>query len=292
MNHVFVAKTPLSEHTMKVLQEINYDKTVVELVLGLFKFDHSKSEHGVSHWLRVMSNGFKLASLNKEIDRAVVFWFSLLHDSHRENEYEDPEHGLRAANWVYANSNLLNLDPAQVEQLAIACSGHTNQRLHSDPTIAACWDADRLDLSRVGKVTDPYYLNLPESQDEDLLDLCHLNGSTFKWERDLASALDLSESYSFKYAYLYNFQRAKQILSKQITDGFEYIGVELVNVKINTDSSIERQLTLDAHYENNSSCLSQASIATLFADYIDETSVLSITDKANVLSFMIDFSNY
>ena len=31
-----------------------------------------------------------------------------------------------------------------------ACHGHTHDRTHPDVTVQTCWDADRLDLGRVG----------------------------------------------------------------------------------------------------------------------------------------------
>ena len=36
-----------------------------------------------------------------------------------------------------------------------ACAGHTHERTHPDITIQTCWDADRLDLGRVGITPQP-----------------------------------------------------------------------------------------------------------------------------------------
>jgi len=36
-----------------------------------------------------------------------------------------------------------------------ACEGHTYKGYHDDVTIQTCWDADRLDLGRVGITPDP-----------------------------------------------------------------------------------------------------------------------------------------
>jgi uncharacterized protein len=36
-----------------------------------------------------------------------------------------------------------------------ACRGHTHERTHPDVTIQTCWDADRLDLGRVGITPHP-----------------------------------------------------------------------------------------------------------------------------------------
>ena len=44
---------------------------------------------------------------------------------------------------------------AQLELLQHACFEHTNGQVSSDPTVGACWDADRLDLPRVGVTPNP-----------------------------------------------------------------------------------------------------------------------------------------
>jgi hypothetical protein len=45
------------------------------------------------------------------------------------------------------------------ELLYYACVWHTDGEHHDDPTIATCWDADRLDLGRVGMVPDPDFMS-------------------------------------------------------------------------------------------------------------------------------------
>jgi uncharacterized protein len=44
-----------------------------------------------------------------------------------------------------------------MELLVRACSGHTGGTIEDDQdiTVLTCWDADRLDLGRVGKTIDP-----------------------------------------------------------------------------------------------------------------------------------------
>jgi len=37
----------------------------------------------------------------------------------------------------------------------LASGGHTHEGYHDDVTIQTCWDADRLDLGRVGIIPDP-----------------------------------------------------------------------------------------------------------------------------------------
>jgi uncharacterized protein len=113
--------------------------------------------HGEHHWRTVGANGLWLAEPLDGADTLVIFLFALLHDSMRVNDSIDPEHGPRAAAFavqLYAEG-LLGTTPAQLETLRYACFEHTNGLVSSDPTVGVCWDADRLDLPRVGIQPDP-----------------------------------------------------------------------------------------------------------------------------------------
>jgi uncharacterized protein len=113
--------------------------------------------HGELHWRTVGANGFWLAEPLDDADTLVIFLFALLHDSMRENDSIDPEHGPRAAAFAVGlhAEGLLGTTPAQLETLRYACFEHTNGLVSADPTIGVCWDADRLDLPRVGIEPDP-----------------------------------------------------------------------------------------------------------------------------------------
>src|SRR6202035_2028278 len=43
-----------------------------------------------------------------------------------------------------------HLPDPELRLLHRACAGHTHERTHADITVQTCWDADRLDLGRVG----------------------------------------------------------------------------------------------------------------------------------------------
>ena len=45
---------------------------------------------------------------------------------------------------------LFDLADHEFRLLYRACAGHTHERTHPDATVQTCWDADRLDLGRVG----------------------------------------------------------------------------------------------------------------------------------------------
>jgi len=106
--------------------------------------------HGIVHWARVYENGMRIARENGG-DIEVVSVFALFHDSRRVNEHRDDDHGLRGAELARTlRGTLVHLDDEQFEMLFEACRLHTEGTTTEDPTIQACWDADRLDLGRVG----------------------------------------------------------------------------------------------------------------------------------------------
>ena len=117
------------------------------------------SVHGPDHWRRVERNAMLLARANGA-DMTVVRLFALFHDSRRVNDAWDDGHGARgAAHAAELRGTLFDLSDDRFQLLHFACTWHTDRIEHDDPTIAACWDADRLDLGRVGIAPDPHLLN-------------------------------------------------------------------------------------------------------------------------------------
>lgn len=112
-------------------------------------------DHGVSHWARVLVNG-RVLSEETGADVAVVSLFAVFHDSRRVNEWTDPDHGQRGADFAAElRGHMFDLPNHEFELLYRACVGHTRERTHPDVTIQTCWDADRLDLGRVGVMPHP-----------------------------------------------------------------------------------------------------------------------------------------
>lgn len=112
--------------------------------------------HGAAHWARVWGHGRWLCQ-QTGADPQVVHLFALLHDSQRVNDGDDPLHGQRAAEFasnLFADG-LLPLTRIQLDLLKQACSGHSSGERNAPVTVQACWDADRLDLGRVGIRPDP-----------------------------------------------------------------------------------------------------------------------------------------
>jgi uncharacterized protein len=117
------------------------------------------SIHGPAHWRRVERNGLLLAS-RTGADVTVVRLFALFHDSRRENDCADEGHGARGAEYAGALRGVLyDLSEDRFKLLHEACVWHTDGRRHGDPTVGTCWDADRLDLGRVGVIPSPDFMS-------------------------------------------------------------------------------------------------------------------------------------
>jgi uncharacterized protein len=111
--------------------------------------------HGAAHWARVWENGLRMAP-DTGADVEIVTLFALLHDARRLNDGRDHDHGLRGGELARTlRGNLIHLEDARFELLYVACRDHTRGYTDADPTIQTCWDADRLDLLRVGIMPIP-----------------------------------------------------------------------------------------------------------------------------------------
>jgi uncharacterized protein len=89
-------------------------------------------------------------------DTRIIEYFAFLHDSRRFDEDSDPDHGKRAAKFALSlRDSYVDLSNSSLFLLMTACEGHTHEGYHDDITIQTCWDADRLDLGRVGITPDP-----------------------------------------------------------------------------------------------------------------------------------------
>ena len=65
------------------------------------------------------------------------------------------------------------LEDKEFSQLYEACADHTEGVSHDDSTIATCWDADRLDLGRVGIHPDPARLCTEVARQASIIDWAH-----------------------------------------------------------------------------------------------------------------------
>lgn len=118
--------------------------------------------HGLDHWFRVWKNAQMLIG-QARADLEVIGLYALFHDSMRLNDGSDPDHGLRGFK-LWERLHQLHgregfLDHRQKELFFEACTEHSNGFRSIDPTIAMCWDADRLDLHRKGIWPDSRFMS-------------------------------------------------------------------------------------------------------------------------------------
>ena len=145
---------------------------LVSFLRGQFRLDW-RGIHGAGHWIRVRANGLRLAPVTGA-DPTVVELFAVLHDVCREDDGFDMEHGVRSAALVLeVCDDLLGVGREQAELLAFACRWHTHGGTEADVTVQTCWDADRLDLGRVGIRPHPRYLCTPAARRPEVVEWAH-----------------------------------------------------------------------------------------------------------------------
>lgn len=151
--------------------------------------------HGIVHWARVLENGLRLAA-STGAAREVVALFAVFHDARRLNEDHDPNHGRRGAELAAAlRGKVFDLGDREFELLCTACLYHTDGLTEGDATVQTCWDADRLDLGRVGIRPQPRYLCTSAAKQADVIAWAyerstsgHEPGVTADWDGPWASA--------------------------------------------------------------------------------------------------------
>ena len=136
--------------------------------------------HGISHWCRVYENGMLLAK-QEGVARGVVQLFSVFHDAGRRSEGYDENHGPRGAELARQLRALCPVNDREFLLLVTACSEHTRARCHDDLTVRACFDADRLDLGRVGNKPDPRFLCTPLAKRQETIE--------WAWRQSMANQL-------------------------------------------------------------------------------------------------------
>jgi uncharacterized protein len=135
--------------------------------------------HGSAHWARVRNNGLALSEHNGANVR-VIEAFSVIHDSCRLSDGHDPDHGPRAAAFASSiNATLLKLGPKELAELIDACTHHTRGiTVGFSITVLTCWDADRLDLGRVGIVPKPEFLCTEIARSRDIIGWANRNSTS------------------------------------------------------------------------------------------------------------------
>lgn len=144
-------------------------RELIEAIRREFRLDWT-GIHGAPHWARVRQNGLRLAGVNGA-EPEVVQLFAFLHDSQRVNDGADPGHGSRAADFaVSLKGTLINLPEEDFDLLAYALTHHSSGLVEADVTVQTCWDADRLDLGRVGLMPNPTYLCTEAAKEPSMIE--------------------------------------------------------------------------------------------------------------------------
>jgi uncharacterized protein len=143
-------------------------RAVIAAVRAQYRLDWD-GIHGLSHWERVRENGLRLAGLTGA-RTDVVELFAYFHDACRHNDNRDPGHGARGAGLARdLAGSVLDLDSEGLDLLVEACTGHTSGETVAEITVATCWDADRLDLARVGTTPRPDRLCTDAARDPAII---------------------------------------------------------------------------------------------------------------------------
>ena len=149
-------------------------------------------DHGDHHWRLVAWVGAELLEEERRGDLLVTMLFGLFHDSQRENEYTDPEHGPRGAKLARELLPPLGVSQEAIDLVARACELHTKAPATDDPILGLCWDSDRLNLWRVGIEPDPYYLSTAAARKPERI----------KWALELQQEQPTWEEVAERYSKL------------------------------------------------------------------------------------------
>lgn len=132
--------------------------------------------HGEQHWKCVAIMGFWLAR-NGGVPTSLSFLttFAQMHDIMRDNDDEDPDHGLRASSLfmqMVIHPGIAEYPPYDplTEDMIYALARHAgtaHARTHTNYMVGLCWDADRLLLRRVGIDPVDRYLSTEIARTDD-----------------------------------------------------------------------------------------------------------------------------
>lgn len=162
-----VSLVPESAHPADSKVEV-WSRPLLRAARDLFRCDWH-GFHGIRHWYNVRNIAHKINQVmpsryKQSADPLVLDLFALFHDLARLNEYTDRGHGGRGGELAKQfRGQYFDCSDRQMELLLAACEGHEYGKLSTDPTVGVCWDADRLDLNRVGIWPDEKFMSFPKA---------------------------------------------------------------------------------------------------------------------------------
>lgn len=133
--------------------------------------------HGITHFHHVFLNS-RLLAQKSGTNSLIYDYFSIFHDSCRQNEGIDKDHGKRGAGLALQLRHHIQLDETEFLILQNACSNHTSLRSSDCMTSAVCADADRCDIGRVGSYPDRKQLLSPLAKKKEIIEQCYQRSLT------------------------------------------------------------------------------------------------------------------
>jgi uncharacterized protein len=131
--------------------------------------------NGPEHWERAWQNAQVLIPQTKA-NATVVELFCYLHDCCRIHHGQEPGHGLAASKFIEEHKGEFSfLSEKEYQLLLKACGEHTFLQHSDEPTIATCWDANRLDIGRIGICPKEQFLITPAAKDLKLINAAYQN---------------------------------------------------------------------------------------------------------------------
>jgi len=118
--------------------------------------------HGISHLRQVSLLAGKIASASgADVESAMVAGF--LHDAGRTDDFGGNQHALDSA--ILARPLLIRLYPhIDADLVCYAIARHADGMTTDDPLIGSLWDADRLELKRIGRYVREDLLSTAEGK--------------------------------------------------------------------------------------------------------------------------------
>ena len=138
-----------------------------------------KGIHGIAHWERVRENGHRIAK-RTGVAPEIIDLFAYLHDCCREDDRSDPGHGERAAEFAKTlRGSVIRLDDNLFQIVYEAIRDHELGMVAGDIIKRTCWDADRLDLGRVGVRPNPKYLCTDYGKKSDTIEWAYRKSRSY-----------------------------------------------------------------------------------------------------------------
>ena len=131
---------------------------LLEIIRDQFALDWD-GIHGKAHWDRVRDNGLRLAKKTGADPRVVELFEAAIKRVAASCGCE-----------AIADECIADLPAESLELLVQACQGHSDGLMIGDATVVTCWDADRLDLGRVGVRPQPERLCTQAARDPETIE--------------------------------------------------------------------------------------------------------------------------